>query len=128
MSQIYQTAADFEALFMRMFDRIATDDPDGMDPLVEQQMVIRFKLSKPDAELWVDGRTKPVQTSFGSQPLKASLTAVLRGPDVAQAAARDAPPRPCAPVSKTQSAGIQDGRFETREPPARMSGCLSRLR
>jgi putative sterol carrier protein len=79
MSQIYQTAADFAALYMQMFDRIATDDPDGMDPLVEQQMVIRFKLNKPDTELWVDGRTKPVQTSFGSQPLEASFTAVLSG-------------------------------------------------
>jgi putative sterol carrier protein len=79
MSQTYENAVDFEALYMRMFDRIATDDPDGMDPLVEQQMVIRFKLSKPDAEMWVDGRTKPVQTSFGSQPLEASFTALLSG-------------------------------------------------
>ncbi len=79
MSQIYQNAADFEALYLRMFDQIATDDPDGMDPLIEQQMVIRFKLSSPDAELWVDGRTKPVQTSFGSQPLEPSFTALLSG-------------------------------------------------
>ena len=34
---------------------------------------------KPEAELWVDGRTKPVRTSFGSQPLDASLTARLSG-------------------------------------------------
>lgn len=79
MSQIYQTAADFEALYARMFEQIATDDPDGMDPLVDQQMVICFKLRKPDAEFWVDGRNKPVVTSFGSQPLDATLTARLSG-------------------------------------------------
>ena len=79
MSQIYQSAADFEALYMHLFDRIADDDPDGMDPLVEQQMVIHFELHQPDAELWVDGRTKPVQASFGPQPLEASFTARLSG-------------------------------------------------
>ena len=77
MSQIYYDAPQFEDLYTRMFDQIATDDPDGMDPLVEQQMVICFRLKQPDVELWVDGRDKPVQTSFGPQPLEASLTATL---------------------------------------------------
>jgi putative sterol carrier protein len=79
VSQIYGDAPQFENLYTQMFDQIATDDPDGMDPLVEQQMVIRFRLKQPDVELWVDGRDKPVQTSFGPQPLKASLTATLSG-------------------------------------------------
>jgi len=77
MSQIYSNGDQFEALFTRMFDQIGTDDPDGMDELVEQQMVIRFRLRKPDVELWVDGRSKPVQTSFGAQQLDATLTADL---------------------------------------------------
>jgi putative sterol carrier protein len=79
VSQIYGDAPQFENLYTQMFDQIATDDPDGMGPLVEQQMVIRFRLKQPDVELWVDGRDKPVQTSFGPQPLKASLTATLSG-------------------------------------------------
>jgi putative sterol carrier protein len=79
VSQIYRDTPQFESLYTQMFDQIATDDPDGMDPLVEQQMVIRFRLRQPDVELWVDGRDKPVQTSFGPQPLKASLTATLSG-------------------------------------------------
>lgn len=77
MSQIYANDTQFEALFTRMFDQIATDDPDGMDELVEQQMVIRFRLRKPDVELWIDGRSKPVRTSFGEQELDATLTADL---------------------------------------------------
>jgi putative sterol carrier protein len=77
MSQIYVSEAQFEALFTRMFDRIETDDPDGMDELVEQKMVIRFRLREPDVELWIDGRTKPVQTSFGTQKLDATLSADL---------------------------------------------------
>ena len=77
MSQIYASAAQLEALFARMFDQIETDDPDGMDQLVDEQMVIRFRLRQPDVELWIDGRSKPVQTSFGTQDLKASLTAEM---------------------------------------------------
>ncbi len=77
MSQIYASAAQFEALFTQMFDQINIDDPDGMDELVEQEMVIRFRLRKPDVELWIDGRAKPVQTSFGAQELDATLTADL---------------------------------------------------
>ena len=79
MSQTYRDAAQFEELYTRMFDQIAGDDPDGMDPLVEQEMVIRFRMNKPDVELWVDGRSKPVQTSFGTESLEASLTADLSG-------------------------------------------------
>jgi len=77
MSRIYDSAATFEALFTRMFEQIETDDPDGMDELVEQQMIIRFRLREPDVELWVDGRAKPVQTSYGGQDLDATLTADL---------------------------------------------------
>jgi putative sterol carrier protein len=79
MSQIYAHGAAFEALFTRMFDQIGTDDPDGMDELVEQEMVIRFRLRHPDVELWIDGRSKPVQTSFGAQDFDATLTADLTG-------------------------------------------------
>ena len=60
-----------------MFDQIESDDPDGMDELVEQRMVIRFQLREPDVELWVDGRSKPVQTSFGALDTEATLSADL---------------------------------------------------
>ena len=82
MSQIFADAADFESMFTRMFERIGTDDPDGMDGLVEQKMVIRFRLRHPDVDLWIDGRTKPVQTSFGAQELDATLTADLTANDM----------------------------------------------
>lgn len=77
MSQIYADAAQFESLFTRMFDRIRADDPDGMDELVEQRMVIHFRLREPKTELWVDGRSKPVVTSFGAQDVDATLSADL---------------------------------------------------
>ena len=78
MSQTYRNASEFEALFGQLFERIESDDPDGMDDLVEQEMVIRFRITKPDVELWIDGRSKPVQTTFGGPlDLDATLTAEL---------------------------------------------------
>ncbi len=75
MAQVYVNAAEFETLFGAMFDRIETNDPDGLDTLVEQQMVIRFRLRDPAVDLWIDGRSKPVETSFGRTQLDATLTA-----------------------------------------------------
>ncbi len=77
MSRVYVSAEQFESVFTEMFERIEADDPDGMDPLVEQQMVIRFRLRRPEVELWVDGRSKPVRTTFDRQQLDADLTADL---------------------------------------------------
>lgn len=77
MSQIYASRDEFEARFTQLFDRIETDDPDGMDELVEQQMVIRFRIKSPAVELWIDGRSKPVTTSFDRLSLDATLTAEL---------------------------------------------------
>jgi putative sterol carrier protein len=75
MGQTYDSAEQFEALYTRMFAQIATND--GMDALVADRMVIRFRLRRPDIELWVDGRSKPVATSFGPHDLDATLTADL---------------------------------------------------
>ena len=75
MGRIYDSAEQFEGLFGRMFDDIA--DADGMDTLVEQRMVIRFRLRDPDVDLWVDGRARPVTTSFIALDLEPTLTAKL---------------------------------------------------
>lgn len=77
MSQTSADSAELEAMFNTLFEQIAADDPDGMDELIEQQMVIRFRLRKPDVDLWIDGRTSPVETSFGAHGLDATLTAEM---------------------------------------------------
>ncbi len=77
MSQTYASSAELEAMFTTLFDQIAVEDPDGMDDLVEQQLVIRFRLRKPDVDLWIDGRSAPVETSFGTKGLDATLTAEM---------------------------------------------------
>lgn len=63
------------AVYSQMFAAIADDD--AMDQLVEQQMVINFRLHEPDADIWVDGRSRPVSTTFESIGVEPALTAVL---------------------------------------------------
>ncbi len=77
MPATYADAAQFEALFSRLFAEIGDSAADQMKPLVESRMVIRFLVSKPSVEMWVDGREAPVRTEFGPTDLEATLTAKL---------------------------------------------------
>jgi putative sterol carrier protein len=62
-------------VYSQMFDEIADDD--AMDTLVSLQMVVNFRLRDPEADIWVDGRSRPVATAFSPIGVPASLTARL---------------------------------------------------
>jgi|TARA_R110002110_G_scaffold197254_1_gene407409 hypothetical protein len=68
--------AQFQTVFTRLFDRIGIDDPDRMDELVEQEMVVRFRLREPNIDLGIDGRANPAQTSFVAQKFESLLHTV----------------------------------------------------
>lgn len=76
---IYPDADRFESLFGRLFTSIAEDEPERLQALVDQQMVICFDVTDPDVTMWVDGRAAPVRTSFGPSEVTATLTARLSG-------------------------------------------------
>jgi putative sterol carrier protein len=76
MGRIYAGGEQLERVYTTMFDAVADDD--SMDTLVDTQMVINFQLHDPDADIWVDGRSRPVATTF--EPIDgvdATLTAKL---------------------------------------------------
>jgi putative sterol carrier protein len=76
MGRTYADAEQLEAVYTTMFDTVADDD--SMDTLVDSQMVINFRLDDPHADIWVDGRSRPVVTTF--EPIDgvdATLTARL---------------------------------------------------
>ena len=75
MSRIYADAGQLTEVYTAMFDAVADDD--SIDDLVEQRMVINFRLHDPDADIWVDGRSRPVVTTFESIDVDATLTATL---------------------------------------------------
>ncbi|HUS43182.1 MAG TPA: SCP2 sterol-binding domain-containing protein [Ilumatobacteraceae bacterium] len=76
MGRHYADADQLEGVYTTMFDAVADDD--SMDSLVDAQMVINFRLNDPAADIWVDGRSRPVVTTF--EPIDgvdATLTAQL---------------------------------------------------
>jgi putative sterol carrier protein len=76
MGRTYTDAEQLERVYTSMFDAVADDD--SMDTLVDAQMVINFRLNDPSADIWVDGRSRPVATTF--EPIdgvEATLTAQL---------------------------------------------------
>ena len=75
MGKVYVHAQEFQDLFEQLFDEIANDD--AMSTLVDQEMVIRFRLRDPDVDLWVDGTAMPVTTSFAPLDLEPTLVARL---------------------------------------------------
>jgi putative sterol carrier protein len=76
MGRIYDDADQLERVYTTMFDAVADDD--SMDTLVDAQMVINFQLRDPGADIWVDGRSRPVVTTFEPiDSVAATLTAKL---------------------------------------------------
>ena len=76
MGHHYADAEQLESVYTTMFDAVADDD--SMDDLVAEQMVINFRLDDPVADIWVDGRSRPVATTFEPiDGIDASLTATL---------------------------------------------------
>ena len=75
MSRTYADTEQLTEVYAAMFDAVADDD--SIDDLVEQRMVINFRLHDPDADIWVDGRSRPVVTTFEPIGVDAALTATL---------------------------------------------------
>jgi putative sterol carrier protein len=75
VARIYADAARLREVYSTMFAEIADDA--SMDELVKLQMVINFRLRDPDADIWVDGRSRPVDTTFEPIGADATLTARL---------------------------------------------------
>ena len=75
VSRTYADTAELETVYSSMFDRVADDE--SMDTLVNAQMVINFRLSDPDSDVWIDGRSRPVATTFEPIDVDATLTATL---------------------------------------------------
>lgn len=75
MSRIYADADQLINVYAAMFECVADDD--SIDDLVKQRMVINFRLDDPDADIWVDGRSRPVVTTFEPIEVDATLTATL---------------------------------------------------
>lgn len=76
---VYADAEQVKAVYTRLFDTVATTDPDGMDSLVKAKMIVHFRMTEPRIDMWVDGRTKPVKALFVGPGVKTTLTTEMSG-------------------------------------------------
>lgn len=68
--------ADSEQLYgsMRLlFARIEEEEPGAEDAIVASRLVIRLRCAAPEAEITLNGRQRPVQTTFGPCSVRPTL-------------------------------------------------------
>jgi len=76
---IYQTTDQLYTCAQQLFDRIQRDDPEAARPLLASRLVIRLRLTGPAGEIVINGRTRPITTSFGSSANRPDLDIELSG-------------------------------------------------
>jgi hypothetical protein len=55
-----------------LFARIE-EEPGAAEAILTSQLVIRLRCTAPDAEVTINGRRRPVQTTFGPSPVRPTL-------------------------------------------------------
>ena len=68
----YADADAFYAVMHKLFERLSVD-PAATADFHSKKMVVRIACTQPNVELVLDGRTNPIQASFGPQPGKVDL-------------------------------------------------------
>jgi hypothetical protein len=68
--------ADTDQLYsciQMLFDRIGEEEPGSADAILASRLVIRLCCSGPEAELTINGRQRPLETTFGPSRLRPTL-------------------------------------------------------
>ena len=73
---VFATSDDFYAVMQVIFDRLIAD-PGATKDFQSRKMIVRIKGTDPDVEIWLNGKTNPIQASIGPQPGRADLDLLL---------------------------------------------------
>lgn len=69
---VYTNAEQLYTVLRRVFD-IVQERHDAIETFTSSNLVIRLRLTDPDAEVLLDGRQPPLEIFFGERPGKADL-------------------------------------------------------
>ncbi len=69
----YTDSEQLYACTQALFSRIEAEDPGAADAILASRLVIRLRCTEPDAEFTINGRRRPVQTTFGPSRLRSTL-------------------------------------------------------
>jgi hypothetical protein len=71
---VFFTDSDqFYACTRALFSRIEDQDPGAADAILASRLVIRLRTTEPTAEITINGRQRPVETTFGPSRLRPTL-------------------------------------------------------
>lgn len=65
--------------FSAFFEAMLAQDPHASGPIAKSNLNIHFVVQQPSGEIWLNGRSTPVQPHFGTHPHKADLELHLSG-------------------------------------------------
>ena len=69
---VYTNAEQLYTILRRVFE-IVQERQDAIETFTSSNLVIRLRLTDPDAEVLLDGRQPPLEIFFGERPGKADL-------------------------------------------------------
>ena len=56
-----------------LFARIAEEDPGAADAILASHLVICLRSTEPETEITINGRRRPLETTFGPSPVRPTL-------------------------------------------------------
>jgi hypothetical protein len=74
---VYANADQFYACTRVLFTRIEEEAPTAAEEILASRLMIRLRCTKPTAEITINGRRRPVQTSYGPSRLRPDLDVEL---------------------------------------------------
>jgi alkyl sulfatase BDS1-like metallo-beta-lactamase superfamily hydrolase len=63
----------FYACTKALFKHIEEEDPGAADDILASRLVIRIHCTEPDVEFMINGRQRPVKTTFGPSPQRPTM-------------------------------------------------------
>jgi hypothetical protein len=70
---VFTDADQFYDCTQTLFARIEEEDPHAADQIVTERLIIRIQCTEPDVEFTINGRKRPVETTFGPARMRPTL-------------------------------------------------------
>jgi hypothetical protein len=70
---VYVDAEQVYAYVEALFALIAEKEPGAADAVLASRLVIRLRCSEPDAEITINGRQRPLETTYGPTRLRPTM-------------------------------------------------------
>jgi hypothetical protein len=102
----FSDSEQFYTTTKALFARIAEEDPGAADAILASHLVIRVRSSDPEAEITINGRKRPLQTTFGPSPVRPTLDIELAADTLHQIMLGE----------QSMKKALADGRLKVRGP------------